>query len=326
MAKRLIVNADELGLTEAVNSAIADAFKRGIVTSASVIVNMWAFDDGVRVARELSLPAGVHTNLTDGCPVLPRDQVPSLVDRGGRFWRRPVFFLRATVGLIRRREIEAEVCAQVERARAAGLRLTHLDSHQHSYIHPLVFGVALDIAKRHGLAIRSPRERLLLDVTWPLRLARPMFLKKLVRFVWGSVLLIAARRRRVPTTDHMLSITGYFGRTAAMSDVYRAILASVGEGTTEFMTHPGYLDPRLVGFLWDAEAGARRREDEAQALCDPMVRGEVDRQGIELTSFETLRRPRRVLHVMSSGTVGGIENHVWAVMAGGDRERYRHEG
>jgi glycosyltransferase involved in cell wall biosynthesis/predicted glycoside hydrolase/deacetylase ChbG (UPF0249 family) len=321
--RRLIVNADELGLTEGVNQAIAEAFEHGIVTSTSLIVNMWALDSGVRTARRLGIPVGVHLNLTDGAPVLSVDRVSSLVDEAGRFFSRRALLWRASRGLVNRHDVEAELAAQIARARDAGLEPTHLDSHQHVYIHPLIFEVVIELARQHRLAIRSPRERLLTDRFTLLRMDWAPLLKKVGRSWLGGLLVRMARRRGVMTTDQVFSITGNFRRFRGITQAYRQIFQALPAGTSEVMTHPGYVDSRLVAFVWHGRVEAARREAELRALCDPELREMIARGGIILTDFRVLRGPRRVLHVMSAGSIGGIENHVCTLVAGADRARFR---
>ena len=84
--KRLIINADDLGWTEGVNRGIVEAHRNGIVTSTTLLANGIAFDSAVRLARqENHLGVGVHLNLSDGAPILPRWEVPSLVGADGQF-------------------------------------------------------------------------------------------------------------------------------------------------------------------------------------------------------------------------------------------------
>src|SRR5215831_16969412 len=150
--KDLIVNADDLGWTAGVNRGIAEAHRNGIVTSASLIANGAAFDDGVGVARALpAMGVGVHLNLSDGRPL--SQGVPSLVDEQGKLTGGPKQLL---IKLARRRlklaEVEREWNAQIERVRAAGISPTHLDGHKHVHMLPGLFPVALRLAKRHLIA------------------------------------------------------------------------------------------------------------------------------------------------------------------------------
>ena len=84
--KNLIVNADDLCWTEGVNHGIAEAFRNGIVTSASMLANGTAFAGGLEVAqRAPGLGLGVHLNLSDGAPLADRESVTSLLNDAGEF-------------------------------------------------------------------------------------------------------------------------------------------------------------------------------------------------------------------------------------------------
>ena len=89
VAKYVVVNADDLGITRSTNLAIRQAFREGIVTSASLMANMTAFQHALDhvVYQNPGLGIGIHLCLTSGKPVLPPAQVPLLVDRQGHFCR-----------------------------------------------------------------------------------------------------------------------------------------------------------------------------------------------------------------------------------------------
>src|SRR5256886_2323900 len=160
--KNLIVNADDLGWTEGVNRGIFDAFRGGIVTSATLLANGTAFAEAVKAAKSApGLAVGVHLNLSDGAPVADPESVTSLLNDDGNFAEGPEGLLlkRARGGLILD-EVEEEWDAQIQKVRDAGIRPTHLDGHKHVHMLPGLFEIALRLAKRHGIeAIRvSPEE------------------------------------------------------------------------------------------------------------------------------------------------------------------------
>src|SRR5262245_22573007 len=121
MLRRLVVNADDLGLTVGVNDGIFDAHEQGILTSASLLANAPATADAVRRARSHpALGLGVHLALVDGVPVLPPGRVPTLVEDDGRFRRSWKPFIAACLGgRVSLADIERELTAQVERVLAA---------------------------------------------------------------------------------------------------------------------------------------------------------------------------------------------------------------
>src|SRR5438067_13941566 len=132
--KSLIVNADDFGLTSGVNRAVIEGHCHGIITSATVMTNMPGFDEAARLAREHpSLGVGLHFNITQGQPLAPASQVRSLTNARGEFLKPRAIAWRSLAGELRAAEIIIELRAQIERALAAGLRLTHIDSHQHAH-------------------------------------------------------------------------------------------------------------------------------------------------------------------------------------------------
>ena len=159
--KNLIVNADDLGWTEGVNRGIAEAFRNGIVTSASMLANGTAFAGGSEVARHApGLGLGVHLNLSDGSPVADREAVTSLLNENGEFSGGPEsLYLKQVRGGLMLREVEVEWDAQIEKVRDAGIEPTHLDGHKHVHMLPGLFEIALRLAKRHSIgAIRIALE------------------------------------------------------------------------------------------------------------------------------------------------------------------------
>lgn len=147
---KLIVNADDFGYSRGVNWGIVDAHRHGVVSSATMMVNMPAFAHAVELGKENpQLGIGVHLVLTCGQPVHPT--VPTLTDESGAFRRGQQHLMDA-----RPEEIEQEWTAQIERFLQSGLELTHLDSHHHVHAHPAVLPIMLRLAKKYDVPIRNP--------------------------------------------------------------------------------------------------------------------------------------------------------------------------
>ena len=147
--KRLIVTGDDFGLAGPVNEAIAEAHRRGILTTASLMVSGAAAKDAVERARALpSLRVGLHVVVVEGRPVLPPDEVPDLVDRSGVFSTRLTragfnFFFRPDV----RRQLEREIRAQFEAFVKTRLRLDHVNAHNHMHLHPTILSIVLKLGR-----------------------------------------------------------------------------------------------------------------------------------------------------------------------------------
>ena len=280
--KRLIVNADDFGLHEAVNRGIQAAYLGGIVTSASLMAGGEAFADALRIANALpELGVGVHLTLVGGRPVSPCAEVSSLVDAEGRFYESyPLFLARYLRGAVRRKEIELELAAQIDKVRCAGINPTHLDSHQHLHVMPGISGLVLDLARRFSIrAVRTPAESALFFGS-----ARPAPGRVLGRT--GLTLLAGFLRQQAAyagmrTTEHFFGmLSGGQLDEAAL----QAVLGSLPDGDSEIMTHPGAADNDLTAnFPWGYHWG-----EELQALCSPAVRDRLAERKIRLISFREL--------------------------------------
>src|SRR5439155_5781960 len=291
--KRLIVNADDFGLTANVNRAILDGHRRGVITSTSLLANGEAFESAVALARQASrLGVGVHLNLTEGKPVAACLDIPSLVNGQGRFKRTPAGLWRAVV--LRRvsaAHIEKELRSQIDRVLAAGIAPTHLDSHKHVHALPALGKMAIRLAQQYGIpAIRCVAER----KRGALRLLRryPRAAKAVLRQLLNSCALTAVSRRWAGEIQRsgVVFASDFYGLAATGfldEETIREILSSLRDGVSELMCHPGWADDdlrrmptRLVG----------QREMEFQALTRPAIKLLARDLGIELVNYRDVVR------------------------------------
>jgi chitin disaccharide deacetylase len=159
--RRLIVTADDFGMSLAVNEAVEDAHRRGILSTASLMVGGDAAADAISRARKIpSLGVGLHLVLVDGKPVLPPEQLVDLVDATNRFPRAlAAVGARIYVSAAARRQAKAEIRAQLEAFRATGLMLDHVNAHHHFHLHPAIRDILIGLAPEFGIrAVRVPRE------------------------------------------------------------------------------------------------------------------------------------------------------------------------
>ena len=160
-SRRIILTADDFGLSESVNEGVERAHREGMLTSASLMVAGPAAEDAVRRARALpSLRVGLHLVVIEGPAVLPRARIPDLVDDRGWFPSDQLrlglnYFFRPRV----RAQLAAEIRAQFAAFAATGLTLDHADAHKHMHLHPTVGRMMIDIGREYGLrAVRVPAE------------------------------------------------------------------------------------------------------------------------------------------------------------------------
>jgi len=285
--RRLIVNADDLGLTPGVNHAIAEAHHSGAVTSATLMATGAAFDHALSVARSLPrLGIGCHVVLLDGKPVLSDKAIPDLIDAGSPDLFHPTlasFAQRAATGRISAGQIEAEATAQIRKLQEAGIAVSHLDTHKHTHMLPQVLRPLLRAARACGVrAVRNPFE--------PLRLSLLAGHKELWRqFTKVSLLSWLAgrfraevRRAEMLTCDGSIGIvtTGFLNQT-----LLNRLLDWLPDGTWELVCHPGYLDADLD------RVHTRLRESrvtELQILTSEQTRRLLVRNGIRLINYHDL--------------------------------------
>lgn len=279
--KQLIVNADDFGYTRGVNRAIVDAHRAGIVTSTSLLATGAAFADAVERARATpSLDVGCHLNLVEGSPVSPPEEVPHLVGADGKFHNLVEFGLRAVLGLAPAAEIEREFAAQIEKMIQAGIRPSHLDTHQHAHLLPKVTTVLARVAQRYGIGwVR----RLCENCTPPIR--QGAWRRRMVAA--ASHLFVSALERRMDahglrTPD---AFTGFVLTGRLTPSGLAATLAGLPEGVTELMCHPGYYDQELKD---SPTMLKRKREIEWKIVADPAWLAWLRERGVALTSFRDL--------------------------------------
>lgn len=280
--RRLIVNADDFGLTAGVNRAIIDGHTRGMITSTTLMANMPAFDEAVRLAAEHpTLGVGLHFNITQGRPVAPAAQVRSLLNHRGEFpGTSTEVAKRLLTGGLRRAEVVTELRAQIEKARQAGIRLTHVDSHKHAHALPQVLEAIIDTIPDYGIrAVRLQRERwssagLFTSVWIAKQGAVSWLLAQLCRAGTGKL-----HRAGVRTTDAFFGITqtGFWTKTWLAR-----LIEQLPAGISELMCHPGYVDAEI------SRAGTRltsSREQELRLLTDPELLDLLRLRAVKLVNY-----------------------------------------
>ena len=290
--KQLIINGDDLGICEATNLAIAETFRHGVLTSASLMANGPAFEHAVRhvVQPNPSLGVGLHLCLTSGLCVAPPERVSLLVDEQGRFRRG---FLSLCLLAVRRparalSQIETEFDAQFRRVKVAGVTIDHVDSHRHVHMIPPIFRVLSRVARRHGCpAVRVSHEPFVAVG----RLIRSGRAGSLMRNLPKKVVLSTFARwnRRywagltMPNRAFGILDAGSMNRSS-----FERILACVQDGATEIIVHPGNPNPNVAATVDRADRvflESPNRQAELQALVHLSVAAKIERNAISLVRY-----------------------------------------
>jgi hopanoid biosynthesis associated protein HpnK len=262
----LVVTADDFGRSHSINRAVAAAWGRGVLTSASIVAGGDAFDEAAALAaRTAGLSVGLHVTLSDGRSVLAQSAVPGLVDGDGFFRRTP---FRAGVAYWRMRrsiagQIGAEVKAQFDKIEAAGIRPAHVDCHHHLHMHPLLFDIIAGEAAARGVAwIRIPREPLgLLFSAHGRRLDARVFITWLVFRLLAGRCLRTAQRLGLSAADNVYGLSG----TGKMDESYLlALLPYLRGATSEIYLHPDMASDR--GLAEMEAVGSNRVAEKLKAL------------------------------------------------------------
>ncbi|MBL8173258.1 MAG: ChbG/HpnK family deacetylase [Bryobacterales bacterium] len=265
----MVVNADDFGFTRDVNDGIVEAHRNGILTATTLMANGAEFEHAVTLARRHpSLDVGCHLVLVGGHSLLGREQA----------------YPRDVAGLVSamlrgQLDVEAELDAQIRRILSVGLRPTHLDTHKHTHLHPRVLHAVGKLSHQYRIPwVRRPFDYPMHAGAVPLSrrlLARGLgFLRN-----WFHSVLNSYGCR---TTDHFagFAVTGFYETPELVE-----LLGQLPEGSTEFMTHPGFCTAELQ------QARTRlkeTRQKELAALTAKETREAVERRGIRIVSYREL--------------------------------------
>jgi predicted glycoside hydrolase/deacetylase ChbG (UPF0249 family) len=272
-ARLLIVNADDFGLCSEQNLAIIEGFQSGILSSASLMVPCHGFEEACGyTTRYPETDLGIHLTLTSEWdtyrwgPVLDPRKVPSLVDSTACFPKTRA----ALFSFCKAEDAEAELRAQIERALALGVDLTHLNSHMF-----VLHSARADLQKVYLKLAR--------DYSLPIRAAT----RTLMHWQGFDSVPDDADREGVLHPDHFVVLSRLHPQRVL--DFWTVLLSGLPPGLTEICCHPGYARGGLAGFADDAD----QRESDLRLVMSPAVRQLIEREGIKLVGYRLLRDAMR---------------------------------
>lgn len=282
MERKIVINADDFGLCDGVNRAVAQAHTQGVLTSTTIMANMPAARQAVEIARRLpTLGVGVHLNLFEGKPVSKNACVDCLLAMDGRFAYSPSWLsLLSAVKRRIRNAIATELAAQIQWIIDNGLKPTHLDSHKHIHNFPCIFPIVCELAKSFKIAaIRWPFEpKQVCCKPWP---SPPEGGRKRVAAVRTMAKI---NRKQNPAFLKTQAVLGIAHTGKIDIDFLKMAALQEFAETVEIITHPGFIDgldkikTRLI----------HEREKELDALCDKQTKQYFKDAAIKLVHYGQL--------------------------------------
>lgn len=288
----LVIHADDLGIAPATDRVIEQALRSGVVTSASILVGGAAAEEALAfAASHPEYDFGVHLDLTLTRPVLPAEEVPTLVDLDGRFLPLPRLIARLAAGGVDRSELLREWRSQIHAARRAGVRISHLDSHQHVHLLPgILEEVAVPLAAETGLALRT--------------MDGPV-LGRLAHLDGKGAGLALASRRSGNGHDRRFGTGTRLRDRATLRRVEASLREGAPGGVVELVVHPGEPDETLRASR-DRYLAGRVREWElirSQEMAAWLRMGRF-----RLTDFRGLGHTAAATSGSSTSSIGSVSS------------------
>ncbi|QSV63810.1 MAG: hopanoid biosynthesis-associated protein HpnK [Dolichospermum sp. DL01] len=274
----LIINADDFGFSQGVNTAIIQAHEEGILTSTSLMVSGDAAQNAIALAKNHPhLAVGLHLVLVCGKSVLPPAQIPNLVDSQGNFSNNPTQaglsyqFNQAT-----RAELRLEISAQLEKFRDSGLNLAHVDGHLHLHVHPVILNILTEFAAEFQIKfIRLPSEELSKNLKID---NRNLFTKIIWSIVFGQLRRYGEGLLKASQIKFADRVYGLL-QTGDMSEEYLlGLIPQIEAELVEIYSHPDLVNTEINN----------GGEVELAALLSQQVRELLTVKGFKLSNYNQL--------------------------------------
>jgi len=273
--KGIIINADDFGLTEGINRGIIDAFSQGIVTRASIMPCAVGFNHAISLIKQNpGLNIGIHLTLVGEKPVSSRDKIGSLLEPDGALYRNHrAFLLKYFSKKIKLDEISHEFECQIKKILDTGVKVNHMDSHQHLHMLPGIFELSIGLAKKYGIKnIRITRQNYLTIGSF-----------REFALVAMNSLSLKQHKKKLSASD--ICFTSNFwgfkkGGLIKEKDLL-SFFDRIKPGITEIMCHPGYSDQE---YMRKYSFWGYNPDEELKALTSQNVKNKLKDKGIELIS------------------------------------------
>ena len=279
MDKKLIINADDFGVSEDINVGIVECFRRGVVTDISLLACGHHFDHAVWLAKENNInKIGMHFALTGAFEsVSGHAKIPSIADKKNILPKSfPQLLIKYFIGKLNMEEIYIELKAQIAKIKNAHFEITHLDSHEHIHIFGPILKFVLKVMREENIHnIRFPMEKVSMFglIVEPFNAIR--------HFALRCFCNLSKRLLREADIKHNKYFFGHFHAHRLNRRDFYSFIRRIKPGITEIGCHPGYF-----GLLISkSRPWYRHCEQELDVLCDKKFRKEIEKRKIQLTSY-----------------------------------------
>lgn len=285
--KKLIINADDFGLTCGVNKGIIEGYQAKVITSVSIFPNMPGYEDAIRLLNQNpNLSVGVHLNITCGSPISSKEKIHTLINKEGYFLKLPQLIKRLLLNQIDLNQIKLEFKTQIGKIISDGILPAHIDSHQYIHVYPDVFKIVIDLSKKYNIPkVRYPYEK------FKVRFIKQFFSKQNLTRTLLCILLKLYTSRQVLIKNDIIVPDNFLG---IMMDTkyplltFENMLRSVKEGANEIVCHPGYVDDELIKLTPYIQYVYPRR-NELDTILHPRIKKLIKDLDIELISYKELK-------------------------------------
>ena len=277
----LIIHADDVGVSHASAQAAFEGMTSGSMTCGSILVPCpWFSEVGQHCREHPEADLGVHLTLTCEYPLYRwrgltgREAAPGLYDEQGYLW----LTTAEAQAHVSPEEAELELRAQVEAALAAGVDVTHLDTHMGTVLHPKFLGIYISL----GLEYRLP--------LFLVRPDRELLVKRGLESLWGVIepQLLRVDEAGLPVLDQIVFETlDYPAETKEAS--YKRLFADLKPGVTHFIIHPARASDEMAAIAEDAASRARDHE----LFRDGSMREYLSGLGVKLIGYREIRDAMR---------------------------------
>jgi len=281
--KKVIINADDFGLSKGINEGIILAHQKGILTSATLMANMPGFEHAVELAKQNEkLGVGIHLNIVRGQPISTVNKVRSLVNDENYFFSNVFLIIRKLIlREINIEEIELEFGAQIEKILNNNIKISHFDSEKHVHSIPSIFKIILKLGKKYNIRrIRYINEYCL----------SPNLFQSFKSFF--ASLSCSLMKQRIKESGTLITdrFYGICNSGCISSLKLKKILNNMDDGVTEIMVHPGFMSQELIDI--EKKIGSfyinKHREKELNALLDRDLKQIIKNRKISLINFNQL--------------------------------------